>query len=177
MVERNFIGCGVGKNLTSDFGREEGKRYLVAGGEHYSVGACAAPIIELHRARADSFDVWPQDDAAARDVVHKRRGNCGLALRDAHLRIEAPGSAGTSGAGERAAAAHAPFEGAAALQADHELEQGRSERQGQRQRKAGDVVVSGGAEEVIGDNPSAAAGRCEARACVWKGGGGRERRE
>ena len=95
MVERNFIGCRVGKNFTGDLGREEGKRYLVACGEHYNVGACAAAIIELHRARADSFDVWTQDNAAARDVVHKRRGNCGLALRDAHLRIDPPGSACT----------------------------------------------------------------------------------
>ena len=68
---------------------------------------------------------------------------------------------------------YAPLERAAALHAHHELEQGRSEGQGQGQGEAGNIVVSRSAEQVVGDDPSAAAcetkgGQCGAEAAAVK---------
>ncbi len=90
VVQRNFVGCGVRDNLASDVWRQEGKRYFVASGKHDDVGACGAAVIKLYRALADAFDVWPQDDAAAGNVVHERSRDGGLALCYAHFRVESP---------------------------------------------------------------------------------------
>ncbi len=93
LVERNFVGCRVVKNFAGDVGRQEGKRYFVTGGKDDDVGACNAAVGELHGALRDALDVGAGRDAAARDVVDEGGGDGGLALRDAHLRVETPGEA------------------------------------------------------------------------------------
>jgi hypothetical protein len=62
----------------------------------------------------------------------------------------------------------APFERAAALQRNHEFKQRRREGEWQRECESGHVVVGGGAKEVVGEDPRAAA--CGVRRRCASGG-------